>query len=108
MSDVLARNIQQIIAARGTTPAAVNRKAGLSQTAVYEIISGRIKSPTLGTIEKIAAALETTVIDLLSENRQVEARHRILEAFDRLPPEDQERLLQTAQAWAAPRHPARD
>lgn len=108
MTSTLARNIQRLIAEKNTTPAAVNRKAGLNQTGVYEILNGRIRSPKLSTVEKIAAALETTVTDLLSENRPVEARQRILEAFDRLSPEDQERLLRTAEAWALPRRPTRD
>ncbi len=99
MTNHLIANLRTLIEARGFSMNELSRRAGLGQTAVADIMSGKTGSPTLATIEKIAAALDTTVIDLLLAQRRGEAESAILDAFSQLPDHDQERLLQTAQAW---------
>ena len=77
----------------------LSRRSGLGQTNIADIMSGKTRSPTIATLEKIADALDTTVIDLLLERQRAQAEHEILAAFSQLPQDDQDRLLQTAQAW---------
>lgn len=59
--DNIRKNLAALIAERGTNEAAVAKKATLGHTGVRDILSGRSKNPTQGTLTKIAAALEVDV-----------------------------------------------
>jgi transcriptional regulator with XRE-family HTH domain len=108
VSDILVRNIEMMMSERGMTPAELTRRAGLNQTGIYDILHRRVDSPKLSTIKKIAGALEVSVIALLTDGQRSQAQEQILRAFDSLSPEDQERLLKTAQAWAPQGRPPHD
>jgi transcriptional regulator with XRE-family HTH domain len=59
-------SIQKLRKLRGLSQAELAEKAGLSQPAIGAIEAGK-KSPTLRTLEKLAAALGVKVTDLLEE-----------------------------------------
>lgn len=99
MNPHLIENLRHHLDRKGISMNELSRQSGLGQTGIYDIINSRSGSPTLKTLEKIASALETTVADLLRENRRAEGERAILAAFEQLPAADRERLLQTAQAW---------
>ena len=99
MNDQLICNLQTRMAHLGLSMNELSRRAGLSQTAVFDIVNSRANSPRLATLEKLAGALGTTVTELLQAGERAEAERRILEAFALLPKPDQERLLRTAEAW---------
>lgn len=103
MNDQLICNLQTRMADLGLSMNELSRRAGLSQTAVFDIVNSRANSPRLATLEKLAKALGTTVTDLLQAGDRAEAEKRILDAFSSLPAPDQERLLQTAEAWIGKR-----
>lgn len=99
MSHHLIDNLRRLLETKEMSMNELSRRARLGQTGIADIMSGKTGSPRLDTLEKIAAALDTTVIDLLLENQRGKAEKEIVAAFALLPDDDQERLLQTAQAW---------
>ena len=98
---LVARNIQAIIERKGTNPAEVARNAGINPTGVYDIMSGKSRSPRLDTIAKIAAALHVPVAALFEEQGESELRDSIIEAIALLNPAERQRILVTARAWAS-------
>lgn len=99
MNPHLVANLKHYLDVKRVSMNELSRRAGLSQTGVFDIINARARSPRLETLEKLAEALEITVADLLMEHRRADAENEMLTAFSQLPEHDQERLLQTAQAW---------
>lgn len=97
---LVAANIQSAMERAGTNPAELARAAGLNATGVYDIISGRSRSPRLDTIGKIAAALHIPVAALFEEIQTDDLRAEILAAIARLPDLEKRRILMTARAWA--------
>lgn len=65
MTTQLKEIIQSRMAELGANPSAVALKAGLSRSAVRDIMSGKSKSPSVDTLKAIATALECQVSDLL-------------------------------------------
>lgn len=63
----LGRRVQQARQAAGLTQQALCQKAGLSYSTLTKIERGAIKSPSIFTIQMIAAALNTT-LDVLLQN----------------------------------------
>lgn len=51
---MVARNIEQAMARKGTGPAEVARRAKINPTGVYDILKGKSANPRLDTIHKIA------------------------------------------------------
>lgn len=99
---ILAANLKAMMEERGLSMAALSRLAGANSTAVHDIIHGRARSPKLETVEKLAAALDVTVDDLLREERRAEVERDLLSACQQLGPQDRKRLLETARAWLPP------
>jgi DNA-binding Xre family transcriptional regulator len=98
---VLADNIERLMRDKGMNPAELRRAAGLNQSAIHDIFTGRSKSPKVETVAKIAAALQVNVADLFLDPKVLQARKAILAAFDSLQPAERDRLVLTARAWAA-------
>lgn len=98
---LVARNIQAMIDRKQTNAAELARLAGINPTGVYDIMSGKSRSPRLDTIAKIAAALNVPVSTLFEEQGEADLRQAIIEAVTALSPAERQRILQTAQAWAA-------
>ncbi|MBR9766001.1 MAG: helix-turn-helix domain-containing protein [Rhodobacteraceae bacterium] len=69
ISGTFSTNLKEQMRRRGLGMAQLSRKAGLNETAVYDILKQRTESPRLNTIAKIAGALEISAADLLKPSR---------------------------------------
>lgn len=99
---LVARNIEAIMARKGTNPNAVAKRLGTNPTIIYDILSGKSKSPRLDTLHKIAViGLGVPVSALLMEPDEDELDREIAQTFGLMPPSDRRRLLSMAQAWMA-------
>ena len=97
---MVARNIEAAMARKGTNPAEVARRAHLNPTAVYDILSGKSRSPKLDTLHKIAVqGLNMPVSALLSEPSEDELSQELFEALGLLPAQDRQRFLTMLRAW---------
>lgn len=97
---MLAANIQATMERQGLSPAELARRAKINATGVYDILSGKSRSPRLDTVHKIAAALRVPISVLLEEKKAEELRQEILDAVDKLPEREQLRALRTIRMWA--------
>lgn len=84
----------------------VARRAKINATGVYDILSGKSRSPKIETLGKIAGALEVPVALLFEEQSDIELRNEIISVLAKLPAPEQHRLLLTARAWLGPGAPA--
>lgn len=96
---IVAENIQGEMAARNITAAALARKANINATGVYDIISGKSRSPRLDTIQKIADALDVSVSALFERKSTSALAADLLEIARQLPEDEQHKLILTARAW---------
>lgn len=102
----LARNIGIIMQARGLDAAKLARLADLNPTGVYDILSGKSRSPKLETVGRIARALGVSVSILIEDEPRVSLQNDLIAAYEQLPDEQRALLLQTARAWAEQKKPA--
>lgn len=99
---MVARNIEAAMARKGTNSAEVARRAGVNPTAVYDILSGKSRSPKLDTLHKIAVkGLNMPVSALLVEASDDELSQELSETLGMLPPDDRKRFLTMLRAWTA-------
>lgn len=103
---LVAANIETAMSRRGINPAELARRAGINPTGVYDILSGKSRSPRLDTIGKIARALSVPVAFLFEEYADDDLRARLMSVVDGLPPDERKRLLLVAQSWAAESGPS--
>ena len=54
---LVARNLEAAMTRKGMNAAEVARRAGINPTGVYDILSGKSRSPRLDTLNKIAQGL---------------------------------------------------
>lgn len=101
---LVASNIQAAMSRRGVNAAELARASGLNPTGVYDILSGKSRSPRLDTIGKIAHALGVSVASLFEEMQADDLKEQVIEAISRLPEDERRRILVTARAWAAAQH----
>lgn len=97
---MVAANIEGLMKHKKLSPPRLAEKAKLNPTAIYDIISGKSRSPRLETISKIANALEVPISMLFEQRTDAELRSQIIEAFARLTSDEKTLLLQTARAWS--------
>lgn len=98
---LVASNLEHAMKARGTNPAELARRAGINPTGVYDILSGKSKSPRLDTICKIADALNLPLVSLFEDQGDDELRKSIIDVLLTLPSVERQRLLVMARALAA-------
>ena len=98
----VAQNIEAAIKRRGTNPAEVARRAGINPTGVYDILSGKSRSPRLDTLYKIAVdGLQMPFSALFSEPAENEVDQRLIETLGMMPGADRRRFLAMAIAVLA-------
>ena len=61
----LATTLSRLMIARGLTPTTLSERSGVSRQSIYKILTSRRHSPTIGTVEQIAEALEVTAGELI-------------------------------------------
>ena len=99
---LVAQNIQAAMTRKGTNPAEVARRAGINPTGVYDILSGKSRSPRLDTLHKIAiAGLQIPLSALFSDPSEDEVDQRLIETLGMMPGADRKRFLAMAIAMLA-------
>lgn len=81
----------------GLTAAGLAKKAGLDNSAIRSLLSGKAKNPRWDTIEKICAALNTTV-EIFMADPQTEEERNILRLISQLPVDLRRQLIGYGQA----------
>lgn len=65
-NDIIARNLKRYRAERGLSLRELSRLSGLAKQTILAVEAGR-SNPTVDTVERLAAALDTSIRALLSE-----------------------------------------
>ena len=103
VTDLVARNLEAMMARKGTNPAEVARRSGLNPTGVYDILSGKSRSPRLDTLNRIAVqGLGVPLATLLTEPVEDTMSRDLIEAIGVLPLEDRRRVLAMIRALVSP------
>lgn len=95
----VARNIEAIMERKRLSAPEVARRAGINATGVYDILSGKSRSPKIETLGKIAKALDIPIAVLFENAEESEIRREIVSLFARLPESERTMLIVTARAW---------
>lgn len=95
---MVVSNLSAAIDRKQTNPAEVARRAGLNPTAVYDILTGKSRSPKLDTVNKIAAALGVPFSALLTDPKDELLDQELIEALLSMSPDDRRRFLAMARA----------
>ena len=96
---LVAQNLEAAMARKGTNPSEVARKAGINPTGVYDIISGKSRSPRLDTLQKIAVGgLGVPLASLFTNPSADQATQELLKTIGLMSPDDQKRILAMAHA----------
>lgn len=99
---LVAQNIETIMSRKGMNAFAVAKRLGTNPTLLYDILSGKSKSPRLDTLHKIAViGLGVPVSALLVEPAEDDLDQEIVQTFAMMPPDVRRRMLHMAQAWLA-------
>lgn len=64
-SDAIRRRLQYLIDQRGITVNRLAILAGITQSTVEDVVSGKTKNPKLKTLHRLAVGLDMTVSELL-------------------------------------------
>jgi transcriptional regulator with XRE-family HTH domain len=95
----VAKNIEALMERKRLSAPEVARRARINATGVYDILSGKSRSPRIETLGKIASALDVPVALLFERQEDADLRREIVMIFARLPEVEKSRLLKTARAW---------
>lgn len=91
---MVARNLEAAMARKGTNPSEVARNAGINPTGVYDILSGKSRSPRLDTLQKIASrGLHVSLASLFTNPSDDQVTQELLETIGLMDVEDQKRVL---------------
>lgn len=96
---IVARNLSVLMEERGTNPFELAKRAGVNQTAIYDIMKGKSQNPRVDTLHKIAVeGLGVPLSALVSEPSDIELNRQLVEVFGLLPETDRARILTMARA----------
>lgn len=98
----VAHNIEALMKAKGLNAHEVARRMGRNPTVVYDILSGKSRSPKIETLGKIATALGVPLPILFEDSPDEDLRAEMAALFAELSPTERQRLVQTARAWLSP------
>lgn len=88
---------------KGTNSAEVARRAGINPTGVYDILSGKSRSPRLDTLNRIAVlGLGVPLASLLAEPTEDDLSQELIEAIGVLPHDDRRKILAMIRALLSP------
>lgn len=100
---IVARNIEAAMGRKGLTAPEVARRAGINPTGVYDILSGKSRSPRLDTIHKIAVqGLGVPMSALFAEPTDEELDLELAEELGMMPTDQRRKFLAMARAYNAP------
>lgn len=95
---LVARNIEATMQRKGSNPSDLAKKAGINPTGIYDILSGKSRSPRLDTLHKIAKGLGVPFNTLFVEPAEDQLDQDLVEAFGRMPISERQRFLVMARA----------
>jgi transcriptional regulator with XRE-family HTH domain len=96
---LVARNLEAAMVRKGTNPSEVARNAGINPTGVYDIMSGKSRSPRLDTLQKIAVkGLGVSLASLFTNPADDQVMQELVETIGLMAAEDQKRILAMAHA----------
>ena len=99
---IVARNLDATMARKDTNPSEVARRAGLNPTGVYDILSGKSRSPRLDTLNRIAVQwLGVPLAALLAEPSEDDLSQELIEVIGLLPAGERRRVLAMIRAMAS-------
>jgi len=99
---IVARNLEATMARKGTNPSEVARRSGLNPTGVYDILSGKSRSPRLDTLNRIAVqGLGVPLAALLAEPSEDDLSQELIEVIGLLPAGERRRVLAMIRAMAS-------
>jgi transcriptional regulator with XRE-family HTH domain len=103
-SEIFRANLLRHMADRGMSEAELSKKAKLNPRAVTDIREGRVASPKMSTVFRLAEALGIDPAELMGLGRRHHLHAALAEFLEQYPEEDQARFL--AALSALPRQPA--
>jgi transcriptional regulator with XRE-family HTH domain len=68
INELVTRNIRALMNKRGIDAAKLSRAIGLNPTGIYDILSGKSRSPKIDTIDKIATGLGVPITALFNRS----------------------------------------
>jgi transcriptional regulator with XRE-family HTH domain len=98
LTELLIRNMQALMALREVNAHELAARAGMNPTAVYDIVSGKARSPKIETVAKLAEALGVAPATLFEEPSEANLRAELQQVYARLSTEERYRLVAIAQA----------
>lgn len=104
-SEFVRRLRRRIDADPSLTVAGLAVAAGLNNSAIRSLFSGKSKNPRADTMEKICAALGTTVVEFMTPE-STDAEREIVRLVGLLPDHLRRQLLGYAEALVAQQDPA--
>jgi transcriptional regulator with XRE-family HTH domain len=99
ISMIVARNIAALMTARGMDAAKLARASNINATGVYDILSGKSRSPKIETVDKIAKGLGVPLAAIFEDQGRDDLARDLLGILEQLPEAQRLLLLRTAQAW---------
>jgi transcriptional regulator with XRE-family HTH domain len=102
-SAIFRTNLLRAMTDKGMSEAELSKKARLNARAVTDIREGRVASPKLSTVFRLAAALGIDPGELMGLGRRHRLYDQLAEFLEQFPEEDQARFL--AALSALPRQP---
>lgn len=107
---LVTENIKRLMEERGVDAAKLARISGVNPTGVYDILSGKSRSPKVETIAKISRGLGVPLSAIFGDAWEAPPQHSerddLMALFEQMPEAQKELLLQTARAWLPARHSA--
>lgn len=98
---LIARNLEAAIKRKGTNPAELARLSGINPTGIYDILSGKSRSPRVDTLYKIAVdGLNMPFGMLFSEPTEDELNQELFEIIGLMSQADRRKFLAMAHAVA--------
>lgn len=107
IGDLIAKNLAEVIEAKGANPSAIAKAAGLGHTAVRDIILRKAKNPTYATLLKIAKVLEVDVTEITTGPASAPLspeQRELLDLWSQVSEQEREFLLKSARGLAGQPH----
>ena len=99
INQVVRRNILELLERNGSNPSRAAKEAGLGHTAIRDFLIGKVASPRVDTLARLAENFDVSIDSLLSEEQTPELEGELLYAFRQLTGDQRRMLLAAARSW---------
>jgi len=100
--EIFIRNLIEAQKKSGLKEAELSLKAGLNRRAVTDLREGRVASPKISTVFKLAKALNLDPAEMMGLGSRVKIQAELADFLSQYDPKDQERFLVALSAIAPP------